>query len=246
MIVTGSYLDKGAPVAGSIRTSARLSNEVLTPEYCKPGEFNPDGCLFWSADQIVYPYAGELNSIFITTRVSVYRSLPPSESCDYQTPTTVDCRIPTKASLESTKKVYFIANVENLTIQIDHAVRTQLSFSFGSSAYRTSVSDEMVGKLTNTCTSPETLEEFDENYRQAKSFGTKLDVLKLPSLLDATGCGQNFSMETLATAAGAKPGESLRSSGFVVSLPIFYTNRQSDIDSIKYSYLPALGHCFLI
>jgi hypothetical protein len=72
---------------------------------------------------MVYPYAGELNTIFVTTRVSIYSSTPNAE-CSNLAPTSPGCKIPSMDELQGTKKVYYIADVENLTFQIDHRFET--------------------------------------------------------------------------------------------------------------------------
>jgi hypothetical protein len=89
------------------------------PNYCTPGELNPDGCLYWSPDQIAFPYSGELNTLFITTKVAVYQSLPIT-SCDLIVPDEKICEVPTIEDLTSTKRVYYAAYVEYLTIMLDH------------------------------------------------------------------------------------------------------------------------------
>ena len=113
-------MDKGPPVGGSFRTSVRFGAKATgIPDYCTPGAFNPDGCLYWSPEQIVYPFSGELNTIFITTRVSIYQS-QPNLTCNYIIPSTPSCAAPTIATLKSTKKTYYPAYVETLTLMFDH------------------------------------------------------------------------------------------------------------------------------
>jgi hypothetical protein len=120
MYTSGNYLDKGPPVGGAVRVSARFTNKPSEiPSYCTPGTYNPDGCLYWSPDQIVFPFSGELNTIFITTRVSVYQSLPIL-TCDVLVSNRTTCVVPTISSLKSTKKVFYPAYVEKLTFQVDH------------------------------------------------------------------------------------------------------------------------------
>jgi hypothetical protein len=220
----------------------------VNPSYCEPGKFNPDGCLYWSPEQIIYPYPGELNTMFITTRVSIYQSPLPNATCSFQIPTTNDCAVPTIQDLKPLGyKTYYIANVEQLTFQVDHryiiltSVRTQLSYSFGSVSFKTYAAQNMVGKLISSCTSKDMF-DFDEKYRADKPFGTSLDIITMQDLLDSSICaGDQFGLSRLSVADGAKPGEDLRSSGFVISAPISYTNRQSNSEQLKYQYLPAMS-----
>ena len=74
----------------------------------------------------------------------------------------------------------------------------------------------MVGALVSSCDDSETV-VFDEKYRAAKLYGTSLDIITFEQLMGASVCGRKFSFNDPATADGAKPGESMRSSGFIIS-----------------------------
>lgn len=246
-IATGSYLDKAVPTAGSVRASAKLSSSITVPDYCTPGPFNPDGCLYWTADQIVFPFSGEANSIFISTRVSISSTGPPAAGCDsFINSTLVGCRAPTTAAL--VKKVYYVANVEDLTFQLDHSIRYQNTLAYGStSGLQTVSSQNMKGSLLKGCTGNpgDSLIDMDDAFRarMRATYNTSLDVVTFGQLMTSAYCGKRtFSMNDISDADGAKPGESLRSSGFIVSMPIFYQNRQdlSSVDSLKYRYIPAI------
>lgn len=56
----------------------------------------------------------------------------------------------------------------------------------------------------------------------------------------ASNCG-TFSLESVSPAEGAGPTETIRSAGFIISMPIYYANRQSssNLDDIRYKYIPA-------
>jgi hypothetical protein len=106
----------------------------------------------------------------------------------------------------------------------------------------------MVGSLVSSCNNNADIVEFDENYRKTKKYGTALDVLTMTELMNASVCDRAFSFEDLSTADGAKPGETLRSSGLILSskllikiVPVSYTNRQSNAEQLKYKYLPVIS-----
>lgn len=100
----------------------------------------------------------------------------------------------------------------------------------------------MVGKLISSCDTGDVLTEFDEIYRKIKPYGTKLDVISMNQLLAASSCQNEFSLSAISTADGAKPQEDIRSSGIVISIPISYTNRQSNVGQLKYQYLPVISN----
>ncbi|KAJ2998804.1 cytochrome c oxidase subunit 1 [Globomyces sp. JEL0801] len=243
MIVTGSYLDKAPPVAGSVRTSLRMPPNLPVPSYCTPGPFNPDGCLFWSPEQIAYPFIGELNTLFITTRVSIYNASAKPD-CSFLSPTSQACTPPSISELRSTRKTYYIANVEAMTMQIDHSVRTQGSFKFGQSIFTVVPAKNMIGTLQNVCPekAPIVYENpFDQNYRESKPFNTSLDVIPLQKFLDYSTCeSETFDFNVESNADGAASKETVRSAGFIVSVPINYANRQSNNAQLKYQYLPSI------
>lgn len=101
----------------------------------------------------------------------------------------------------------------------------------------------MVGTLISSCDDSEML-KFDENYRKSKKYGTSLDIITFEQLMDASVCGRKFSFNDPATADGSKSGETIRSSGIIIScnykltVPVSYTNRHSDVNQLKYKYLP--------
>ncbi len=245
MISTGSYLDKSPPISGIVKTSAQLPDNLPVPEYCTPGPFNRNGCIFWSADQIVYPLTGDSNGIFITTRVSISTSYPDAQ-CNFTTPTNSQCKL---GKFED-KQVFYVANVEDITIRVDHAVVTQSSMGFGNNNLRTVASLNMNGRLLKGCSGDKDqyLLTFNEDYRKNanKTFGTMLDVFRFDQLMSAGHCSKSaFSFAKVSEADGSKPGESMRSAGFVVSVPIVYLNRQSaqNLEEITYNYVPAKSIC---
>ncbi|KAH9263946.1 hypothetical protein BASA83_012614 [Batrachochytrium salamandrivorans] len=220
LVVNGSYLDKAPPVAGSIRVGAQLSDmsRAATPAYCTPTS-RINGCLYWTAEQMVYPYSGEVNTIFLTTRVSIVTSPPPPPQCaSYLTSNTTACTPPSYASLKPLRSTYYIAHVENITLQIDHSVRTQISGVLGTASYSAISNTQMTGKMLKGCTGD------TDMYLQQLQFN------------------ETYRSDAPSTASGAYAGETWRSTGIVVSIPIAYTNRLTvgQQSSIKYTYVPAV------
>ncbi|KAI8898702.1 hypothetical protein BC833DRAFT_588624 [Globomyces pollinis-pini] len=243
MITTGSYLDKSPPVAGSVRASVRFNKTARgVPDYCTPGPFNPDGCVYWTPEQIAFPYAGELNTIFLTTRVSTSK-IVDSSNCDYSEPNNANCTTPPANYITAIRKTYYVANVEYLTIQVDHSVRAQSSISIGAASYSTFTSDLMVGSLINDCNEVETaVSTFNETYRENNIYNSTLDVMPITDILQASYCGNRdkFDLAIKSKAPGAKTSEDMRSAGLIISMPIAYTNRRSQPGHLKYQYLPAI------
>jgi hypothetical protein len=130
---------------------------------------------------------------------------------------------------------------------MDHSIRYQSTLSFGSAGFNTISSQDMKGSLLKGCNgdSSHVLYTMDDAYRKRMrdTYGTSLDVIPISDVFTAAQCNATqFSMNIVSDADGAKPGEPLRSSGFIISLPIYYLNRQdtSALDEIKYRYVPAI------
>ncbi|KAH9247588.1 hypothetical protein BASA81_014805 [Batrachochytrium salamandrivorans] len=252
LVVNGSYLDKAPPVAGSIRVGAQLSDmsRAATPAYCTPTS-RINGCLYWTAEQMVYPYSGEVNTIFLTTRVSIVTSPPPPPQCaSYLTSNTTACTPPSYASLKPLRSTYYIAHVENITLQIDHSVRTQISGVLGTASYSAISNTQMTGKMLKGCTGDTDMYlqqlQFNETYRSGNRYNTSLDVAGINDILASAWCDTSSAamvgLDAPSTASGAYAGETWRSTGIVVSIPIAYTNRLTvgQQSSIKYTYVPAV------
>ncbi|KAJ1558006.1 P2X purinoceptor 2 [Nowakowskiella sp. JEL0078] len=99
----------------------------------------------------------------------------------------------------------------------------------------------MKGELLYGCNSANKkfFEPSDRDYFD-KTFGTRLDIIYLSEFLRASACGSNgleFSLNNSSDAPNANG--SYRSSGLVLSVPIFYSNRLSDPTQLKYQYIPA-------
>ncbi|KAJ3323463.1 cytochrome c oxidase subunit 1 [Boothiomyces sp. JEL0866] len=237
MVTTGSYMELLSPVGSSVRATVKFGNGIpaTVPSYCTPGPFNPDGCVFWTPDQIVYPYAGEQGVLFITTRVSI-TNVPAQSNCSLSVPTSRSC---SGNNAQGKKKTYFVSDVESLTFQIDHTVRVQSTFGFGSAAFRTVASQDMTGQIVRSCNKGALgFGSYDSSYRKARPFNTSLDIVSFPQLMEASYCNDgNFSFDAVSLADSAGPGEPIRSEGLIVSVPISYKNSGPDV---LYQYLPVL------
>lgn len=254
MYYNGSYLEKSAPIASSVTLLAQFASQNLAvPSYCGNSTWN-SGCVFWTPEQIVFPFAGEIDSLFITTRVS-FTEYSPAVGCNAGAllttalPTTAGCR----PQVNGTKTTFYVANAEDLVLRIDHSVRYLTSIVFGDSKTGTLGAQEMYGDLISGCNGNDAsavIKSFDVNYRNtAKSLGgTSLDVISIGDLLRASNCDKmtNFNLDAvpIVQADGAKPAEPIRSSGMIISMPIFYINRQSikDPSQIVYRYIPSVMH----
>lgn len=198
-VTTGSIFTKSAPIPVSVSASALLNFTGETvPSYCLPGTFNPDGCVYWSSAQMVYPFVGEDNTIFVTTRVSI-STAPLQTGCSFRAPTSIACRPPSASVLP--KSTYFVANVEKLTFRVDHSIRYLAAGNnnvFASTALSSIAEMDMTGTMVRGCSAgQESLKTFDNTYRsvQLAAINTRLDVFTLPELLSASYCGGTFDFE---------------------------------------------------
>ncbi|KAI8590772.1 hypothetical protein BDZ88DRAFT_450941 [Geranomyces variabilis] len=246
------YLKKASPTAGFIRASARLSpNPALVPSYCSiaPPSLGANetfgGCLHWAAEQIAYPYDGELDTLFLTTRVNIAQTPPPSGTCaNYFTDP--HCAPPAFTQLQGKQPVttYYIANVEDLSIQVDHGVLLRYSSSYNNPGTVTKSSKSMDGRMVQLCEdNSKTLDPslvWDADYRGNQSTTNHLDTFTLGQIVGASNCAAKtpvINLDAVSNADGAKPGETLRSSGFVISAPIIYNGDNNK--GVSYSYVPA-------
>ncbi|KAJ3127198.1 cytochrome c oxidase subunit 1 [Nowakowskiella sp. JEL0407] len=240
------YLRKSSPIASSVRFTAELNAAKLPiPSYCSAPEVS--GCLFWGADDIVFPYAGEVNTIFITTKVTVATTIPlPSTCFTNSTETGIIVALNSKECTPQaykdapSKTSYYIANVEDITVMLDHNVRTQLS---NTGTVELVLKDEtsMDGKLVSACKDDKSLDiEFNKTRRDATyaKYKTRLDILTISELLHASSCALN-SLDKVSNAPDTSPNETWRSTGMIVSVPINYENEVGDAKFLRYTYLPA-------
>ncbi|TPX38223.1 hypothetical protein SmJEL517_g00018 [Synchytrium microbalum] len=249
----GLYLQKTVPITGSIRISFQTPTNyksLATPSYCTPTS-TIAGCLFLNAEQIAYPYAGQEGEIFLTTRVSISNTGVPTGGCNYATPATAayGCTPPPANTLNQT--TYYVANVEAFTLMIDHSVRGQVASGLLLQAtVPTTVGKDsnpaMQGKLLGGCSgsssAPVVLEWNSTTRASALAAGLPGDVITFGQLLTASGCsGAAVNLDANSSSVTAKTGESLRSTGSIISVPIVYTNRQTTgaWNDLKYTYVPA-------
>ncbi|KAJ3119337.1 cytochrome c oxidase subunit 1 [Nowakowskiella sp. JEL0407] len=255
-IASQLYLKRSTPIASSVRLTAELNLKKLenspAPSYCsEPGV---QGCLYWNADEIVFPYPGEINTLFITTRVTISTStpLPPDCNLDGQSPLisslspmSYNCT-PQSVKEAPNKKKYYIANVESVTILLDHSVRTQFSSKSGQIDFALFNELDMNGKLVSSCKSSENEVNIDFNAttRRNSAYNTKLDVITVRDFLQASSCSSRgtksgFDLDNPSNAPDAAPNESWRSTGTVISVPIYYENEVGNSQVLHYTYLPA-------
>ncbi|KAJ3097040.1 cytochrome c oxidase subunit 1 [Phlyctochytrium bullatum] len=119
-----------------------------------------------------------------------------------------------------------------MTILLDHTARSSIESPVAVSA------SSMVGKLYDK--NGKEVRNFDENYHNDNTAkGASGDILTVAEILNAAG----VDLSVTSQAPGAKPGETVRSAGAIISFLINYQNRQSgfkDINNValKYKYFP--------
>ncbi|KAI8826811.1 uncharacterized protein EV422DRAFT_11674 [Fimicolochytrium jonesii] len=242
------YLKRSAPTAGYVRSSAKLAAGLPDPAYCSvtpvlEARTAFGGCLHWPAERIVFPYDGELGTLFITTRVTLTQTPPPVAPCTNYI-TDPNCRAPSLDEVKQTANstTFYIANVEDVSLRLDHGVLVQFGSSLLSPESKTIPAVSMEGKMEICRGRNASLEQrltWDSAYRANKSTTNHLDTFPLRDLLAAADCNTKDwgSLEQESTADGAQKGESLRTNGFVISSPIIYSNVRGK-QQYRYSYKP--------
>jgi len=226
------YLKTESPGGGSIRTTLQLNiTEVsnVDNEAKDMGGKSIDW-LYWNPIQTVYP-AGQDGCLFITTRVTVRDLIYADktiykEECNPHAPTSRKCRSVTS----STKKNYFIADVEDMTIMVEHTIR-------GNILHITKVNKNLYGELLDS--KDNVFWRFYPTDYDDKIKGSNYtirdshipgDVFSVRTLLDATG----FNLDEKNNG-----DETYRYSGCVIVIIIEYQNKQ---ETIEYKYKPTLIH----
>ncbi|KAJ3196855.1 cytochrome c oxidase subunit 1 [Irineochytrium annulatum] len=252
IIVNEAYLKEAPPIAGSVRTTledSRANPPIPNVFNCDDNQLpnNRNGCLFWSAEQATYPYQGELDSIFITTRVKNVTTLPPPPGCNYQAPTSEVCKPPDvhDPSLKNRTLTHYIADIDSATLLIDHSVRAQYSTGLFTKALNLNTELDMTGHLVENCDLKKFNITFDADYRKTSNatYGTPLDIVPLSQLIANAQCGsQRAYLDDLSTSATANPGEPWRSTGMVISVPVIYDNSKTfgNVAKLKYYYVPTV------
>lgn len=100
----------------------------------------------------------------------------------------------------------------------------------------------MTGNLLSACPEQPIVVKFDKAYRATRPYGTGLDVFTFNDLINSSTCGKPLNLDDPVTAPGSG-NQPLRSSGFIISSPIDYVNRERDV--ITYKYIPAYSFLLL-
>jgi len=228
VIANQRYLEKESPGGGSIRTTLEIP-DINTPDY----EPVPMGnklvkWLYWNPVQTVYP-AGQDGCLFITTRVTVRNTVFSNDKssldeCNPSAPTSRKCRIKTS----STSEVYYVADIEDMTIMVEHTIR-------GNLLHITNVNKNLYGELLNKDDNvvwrfyPQEYKKYDKstNYTIRESH-IPGDIFSVGTLLKAV----DVSLDDINNG-----DEPYRYSGCVIVVIIEYNN---DKDEIQYKYKPSL------
>jgi len=238
VIAQQRYLKTEEPGGGSIRTTLKIPDDVYNrTEDIQPKEMGKKVIpwIYWDPSQIVYP-AGQDGCLFITTRVTetniVYTNpdaINDSE-CNPYLPTKRKCR-----TTNSSKKHYFVADIEEMTIMVEHTIR-------GNLLPITEVNKNLYGELLNS--KDKVIKRFypknyaydivtTGNYKEVNYIrpdDVPGDVFTVKNLLDAADFYLDKDTEN-------DSNETYRYSGCVVVIIIEYNNRKEDIE---YKYKPTL------
>ncbi|KAJ3277611.1 cytochrome c oxidase subunit 1 [Borealophlyctis nickersoniae] len=84
---------------------------------------------------------------------------------------------------------------------------------------------------------------FEEEYKRTRPYGTGMDVVSVRDLLTSAACESgDMTLDEASNHDGAVAGETWRSSGLLISIPIRYLNKLGVTDTgseIRYRYIPA-------
>jgi len=234
IIADQRYLKTEEPGGGSIRTTLEVPKDIdNNREDNEPATMGSKTIqwLYWNPNQIVYP-AGQDGCLFITTRVTerniVYKdsdAINDSE-CNPLLPTKRKCRTTTS----SKANIYYIADVEDMTIMVEHTIR-------GNLLPITEVNKKLYGELLDHTDKKVMWRFYPKNYEYdmittgnytIRPDDIPGDVFSVGTLLDAAG----FALEDINNN-----DEPYRYSGCVIVVIIEYNNRQ---EAIEYKYKPSL------
>ncbi|KAI8818275.1 uncharacterized protein EV422DRAFT_537896 [Fimicolochytrium jonesii] len=225
------YLASGPVIAGEIRMSLEPPEDYgqkPPPAYC-----GADGtsCLYWDPAQIMFPVPDQ-GGMFLTTRVTIltYPDVTiaadgTNANCTYILATSPNCSINQVKPISS--KTYFIANLEEFTIMVEHSVRSDL---LRKSTHNREMTGEIVYAETNT-----PIYKFDSTYqRTSNASGIPGDVFPVSTMLQAAG----VDLDGKSMGLTAKPGDTVRTRGMVITVAMNYENVGVSND-LFYTYRPS-------
>ncbi|KAI9140005.1 hypothetical protein BKA69DRAFT_1126033 [Paraphysoderma sedebokerense] len=214
------YLRREPVTAGSIRTNLARPVNTSTPKYCN--QTTP--CVYWPPELVTSP-AQEDGAVFLTTRVTItYNSAPHFTGCSPIVSPSADCALKFNKSESVT---YHVANIEDYTLMIEHTVK-------GKNVKKSVVNSDMKGELVFSSWKPS--KKFSPSYsgESPRPADVPGDIISVGDILDAA----DINLDSISSAPGAGPNESLRSSGIVLIMFIDYSNSESNYTELTYKYLP--------
>eukprot|EP00045_Choanoeca_perplexa_P008389 m.77603 g.77603 ORF g.77603 m.77603 type:complete len:506 (+) comp14474_c0_seq1:119-1636(+) len=228
LIISRGYLKTEELQAGSVLLNAkappRISrlNQNLLPYCCNTtGPCDNDSrlvlpCLYYDEYQAEYP-VGKDYSTMVTSRITFTEQTVNQPGCSFQSFNS-DC-----AYEGDTQTNYFVAQAENFTLRIRHAVRGSTVKREGAN----SGSNAMKGELKFADGSVRVWPDDQLWYGQPQNETRNGDIVSVGELLEASGLGSGD--------AGAD-GATVRYDGLNVIVYIRY--QMSGASSLKYTYEP--------
>lgn len=223
LVLQQRYLRSEQPY-GSVRSTLREPNATALPDstelpYClqnqrrqvnSEGNFSNYNCIFGLGNDVTFPPA-PTNSIYATTRIKD-TTLKVPDNCTVTTPLKPLSKacIPVTAS---TSQSYYVANIEDFTVFLEHAV---------------------YGQINNIAVTNNGLK--GELYYQGREQPDELsgpragDILTLRTVLEAAG------IKSLDAPSGVAGGNTYRYDGIELVVIITYSNRASEPSLLKYRY----------
>jgi hypothetical protein len=131
-----------------------------------------------------------------------------------------NCTTPWKGPPKNQLTYYFTSGVEAMTINMQHSMQARDLYLATHSTRYTGANSDMAGKLV------------DGNDKVLQEFGLGRDIITVGTFLNAAG----ITLETLSIAVGHDANETLRSSGLVMLVFIYYSNLDDLSGRPTYTY----------
>ena len=173
--------------------------------------------MVWEEFDVLYP-ASENGAAFLTTRVTLSSTPITQPGCTmpgFEATSTACAYRHSSIEDAGNKTSFFIADIEEFTLKINHGVAGEQTDIFATSA-------SMPGKLIDV--EGNVIQRWPDEARP----NLPRDILKVSTLLRAAGVDLNAEMPGT--------GESIRNAGIQLVVFVEYENRVSDPNSLKYTY----------
>eukprot|EP01012_Entosiphon_sulcatum_P024534 TRINITY_DN2969_c0_g1_i1.p1 TRINITY_DN2969_c0_g1~~TRINITY_DN2969_c0_g1_i1.p1 ORF type:complete len:482 (-),score=108.85 TRINITY_DN2969_c0_g1_i1:38-1483(-) len=215
-----------------------------TPPYLKPTEpYDRLPCVLWDYKQAVYPELEE-NGIFLATRVSVTVERM-AEEC--QVLGTINCTV----TVTQPKRDYYVGDVDKFTLAIQHWVYGEQSgLALAFNHLRKAVLEKHLGgnkwdpewldmRFPTTADLGNCVQPDNPPGPNYDPFKRDWDCLPIRKWLEAANVDLDASICDPEVSA-ACDHELVRHAGAVVLIMIYYKPRTTQLDELKYLYLPVM------